>query len=86
MKRSEINAVVREAMGALEFAKALLEAVNARTESRGPHLSFENPDAARPLPRDDESAPYWSIIRRDADGKLTLSRGTPPGLPFEMPG
>lgn len=71
-----------EALGALSFGEALVQAVSRRTESRGPHLRFESEDSAEPVPRDDSGGPFWTLVRKEG-GELVLERGTPPGLGFE---
>ncbi|MHC5055307.1 MAG: FAD-binding protein [Planctomycetota bacterium] len=73
-----------EALGAVDFALALVESVAARTESRGPHLRFASADSPGPVPRDDSAPTEWTLISKE-DGKLVLRCGVPPGLPFEMP-
>jgi hypothetical protein len=74
-----------EAVGAVTFARALVEAVRARRESRGPHLRFESWDSPAPTGRDDASRPFWTRMRHLGGGRIASSRETPPGLPFEMP-
>ncbi|MHC4249410.1 MAG: FAD-binding protein [Planctomycetota bacterium] len=73
-----------EALGAIDFALAVVESVSARLESRGPHLRFESVDSTEPVPRDDSGATEWTLVSKEG-GDLVLRREVPPGLPFEMP-
>ena len=58
-------------------AEMVLRACGTRTESRGPHLGFDSPDAAAPAPRPD---PQWRrhlVVRRGPDGAMAVEPRTP---------
>ena len=58
-------------------AEMVLTACGTRTESRGPHLSFDAPDATRPLPRQDPAWQKYLVIRRDKAGILVIEPQKP---------
>jgi len=77
-----------EALGAVDFALALVASVAARPESRGPHLRFASDDAPAPVPSDDAKPPEWTLVSKKGakeSDAIALRREAPPGLPFEMP-
>ena len=52
-----------EARNLLDVAQAVLAAIAARHESRGPHLCFGSEHASAPLPRDEERYQRYFVIR-----------------------
>jgi succinate dehydrogenase / fumarate reductase flavoprotein subunit len=58
-------------------ARMVLTACGARSESRGPHLFFEPPDSIAPLPRRDPQWERYNVIRRGADGRLSIEARKP---------
>ncbi len=52
----------------LHVAELVMRAALLRDESRGPHLRFASPDAAEPIPRDDDRWQRYIVIQRGRDG------------------
>jgi len=67
-----------EARSALIVARMVLAAAGRRRESRGPHLVFENPGDARPLPRDDAEWRRYIVIRNETNRMILDVRS--PGI------
>jgi succinate dehydrogenase / fumarate reductase flavoprotein subunit len=65
-------------------AEMVLTACGARPESRGPHLFFESPDAITPLPRRDPEWQRYNVLRRGADGALTVEARQPVEPDWEL--
>lgn len=61
-----------ETRNLLDVAEMVVRAAAMRRESRGPHLLFASPDDPEPLPRDDANWQRCIVIRRGADGRMTL--------------
>ena len=53
-------------------AEMVLRASAARTESRGPHLTFDPPEALEPLPRRDPEWQKYLVISRGPDGTMLI--------------
>ena len=65
-------------------AEMVLTVCGARTESRGPHLYFESPDAIDPLPRQDPDWRKYLVIRRGDDGEMVVERRQPAEPDWEL--
>ncbi len=57
-----------ETYNILNVAELVMRAALFRDESRGPHLRFASPGAAKPLPRDDDRWQRYIVIQRGRDG------------------
>ncbi|MBE3069448.1 MAG: hypothetical protein IMZ66_04340, partial [Planctomycetes bacterium] len=58
-------------------AEMILAACAVRTESRGPHLTFDPPDAATPLPRLDPEWQRYLVICRGGGDRPTIEPQRP---------
>jgi len=67
-----------------QVAEMVLTACGARTESRGPHLYFESPQAIQPLPRRDPEWRKYLVIRRGDDGRAVVEPRTPVKPDWEL--
>jgi len=65
-------------------AEMVLTVCGARTESRGPHLYFESPDAIEPLPRRDPDWQKYLVIRRGEGGQMLVEPRRPVEPDWEL--
>ncbi len=65
-------------------AEMVLTVCGARTESRGPHLYFESPDAIEPLPRRDPDWQKYLVIRRGEGGQMVVEPRRPVDPDWEL--
>ncbi|GAG04357.1 unnamed protein product, partial [marine sediment metagenome] len=56
-----------ETMNIVDVAEIILNACRIRTESRGPHLRFNNLEENKPVPRDDENWHKYVVIKKNMD-------------------
>lgn len=56
-----------ETMNIIDAAEIILNACQIRTESRGPHLRFNNLEEDKPVPRDDENWHKYVVIKKNMD-------------------
>jgi succinate dehydrogenase / fumarate reductase flavoprotein subunit len=73
-----------ETLGMLDTAKMVMGAAVRRKESRGPHLFFPSPNAAEPLPIDEATGRYYTVICR-RDGEMVFGKRQPVGKPSGNP-
>ena len=78
------DAFVAETRNMAQVAEMVLTACGARTESRGPHLYFESPDAIEPLPRQDPGWQKYLVIRRGGDGAMVVQPRQPAEPDWEL--
>jgi len=81
------DAFLAETRNIALVAEMVLVACGARPESRGPHLFFESPEATIPLPRKDPEWQRYNLLRRGADGAMTVEARRPvePDWEFVQP-
>jgi len=78
------EAFLAETRSIAQVAEMVLAACGARTESRGPHLYFESPEAVEPLPRRDPDWRKCLVIHRAGDGCLVIEQRRPVEPDWEL--
>ena len=78
------EAFLAETRSIAQVAEMVLAACGARTESRGPHLYFESPQAVEPLPRQDPDWRKCLVIHRAGDGRLVIEQRRPVEPDWEL--
>ena len=78
------DAFLAETRSIAQVAEMVLAACGARTESRGPHLYFESPEAVEPLPRRDPDWRKSLVIHRAGDGCMVIEQRRPVEPDWEL--
>jgi len=76
--------VLAETRSIAQVAEMILTACGARPESRGPHLFFDSPQSITPLPRRDPHWQRYNVLRRGANGAMTIEARRPVEPDWEL--